>query len=224
MAAIGTVYQKDISAVAVLSSSNITSPKQLDGKHYASYEARYEDAIVAQMIKNDGGSGDFEISYPPKLDIWEGMLKGQSDATWIFLNWEALQAKARGIELNCFAMDDFDVPYSYSPMIAVSQKSVNNNPTPYQSFLQASAAGFAYTAEHPAKAATILKQYLPEHDLDIDLVEAVEISAKHYFNEQGNWGRINPAVVTRFLRWLNENGLETSPLGYTDIVSSLSQD
>lgn len=41
--AICAILQKDLSCIATLKSSNIISPKLLDGKIYASYNARYED-------------------------------------------------------------------------------------------------------------------------------------------------------------------------------------
>ena len=43
--------QDNTSAIVTLKSSGIDSPKQLDGKRYASYGARYEGRIVQQMIK-----------------------------------------------------------------------------------------------------------------------------------------------------------------------------
>lgn len=55
------ILQEDISSIASLKSAQINSPKSLDGKTYASYKARYEDHIVKQMIKNDGGTGKINI-------------------------------------------------------------------------------------------------------------------------------------------------------------------
>jgi len=74
--AIYAVLQKDLSCIVTLKSSNITSPKMLDGKSYASYKARYEDHIVKEMIKNGGGEGDLHITYPEKLGIWNTLLTG----------------------------------------------------------------------------------------------------------------------------------------------------
>ena len=42
---------------------------------YASYGARYEGRIVQQMIRNDGGMGDYTESTPPMLGIWNTLLK-----------------------------------------------------------------------------------------------------------------------------------------------------
>ena len=53
--AIATIFQEDISAIASLESSNLKEPKDLDGRIYASYKARYEDRIIQEMIRNNGG-------------------------------------------------------------------------------------------------------------------------------------------------------------------------
>ena len=39
--------------------SGIERPRDLDGRKYASYGARYEGRIVQQLIRNDGGTGEF---------------------------------------------------------------------------------------------------------------------------------------------------------------------
>ena len=53
--ALATIFQNDISAIAVMKGNNINRPRDLDDKSYASYGARYEDLIIKQLIKNDGG-------------------------------------------------------------------------------------------------------------------------------------------------------------------------
>ena len=51
-----------------------TSP-QLDGKRYASYAARFEGRIVQQMLKADGGSGDYDELALPMLGVFNTLLK-----------------------------------------------------------------------------------------------------------------------------------------------------
>jgi hypothetical protein len=58
-----------------LASSGIDRPSKLDGKTYASYGARYEGRIVQQLIRNDGGKGEYTESTPPMLGIWNTLLK-----------------------------------------------------------------------------------------------------------------------------------------------------
>ena len=56
--------------MSATNTDKIKSPKDLDGKSYASYNARYEDKIIYEMVKNDGGRGNIDFVYPEKLGIW----------------------------------------------------------------------------------------------------------------------------------------------------------
>ena len=89
--AVAALFQSDISAIVVTDDSGIKRPKDLDGKSYASYGARYEDLIVKQLIKNDGGLGDVNISYPNRLGVWDTVSNKTFDSTWIFMNWEGIE-------------------------------------------------------------------------------------------------------------------------------------
>ena len=59
--------QRSTSAIVTLTSSGLSRPRDLDGKVYASYAARFEGRIVQRMIQNDGGKGEFEERTPPML-------------------------------------------------------------------------------------------------------------------------------------------------------------
>lgn len=90
--------------------SGISRPKELSGKRYASYGARYEGRIVQQMIKNDGGDGEYiEDTTMGMLGVWKTLLTGKADATWVFMAWEGVMAKLGGVELNVFQLDDYKV-------------------------------------------------------------------------------------------------------------------
>eukprot|EP00854_Cymbomonas_tetramitiformis_P002332 gene2332-3058_t len=67
---VAAVLQAQTSAIVTTKDSGLERPKQLDGKVYASYAARFEGRIVQQMIKNDGGTGDYDERVLPMLGIW----------------------------------------------------------------------------------------------------------------------------------------------------------
>ena len=100
-------YLRFCLVTATLRKSRIERPRQLDGKRYASYGARYEGRIVQKMIQNDGGKGDFEELVPAKLGIWNTLLQGEADATWVFSGWEGCAASIAGIELHEFKLSDY---------------------------------------------------------------------------------------------------------------------
>ncbi len=43
--------------------------------------------------------------------------QGTADATWIFQAWEGVQARRAGVELNSFALGDYNIQYGYSPVL-----------------------------------------------------------------------------------------------------------
>ncbi|MEO0472907.1 MAG: ABC transporter substrate-binding protein [Bacteroidota bacterium] len=216
---IGTIFQHDLSAIAVLAKGKINRPRDLDGKKYASYQARYEDEIVRQMIQNDGGSGQFEIEYPAKLGIWETILDRQFDATWIFLNWEGVAAENLGVSLRLFNMRDYQVPYSYSPLIAASNQKIQSMPDLYRAFLQATRKGFLFAQDHPTQAITVLQPLLSESDQGINLTKALALSTPA-FGTPDNWGQMALSEVDQFLLWLRKKGLESTPLTSSELVTN----
>ena len=69
------------------------------GRRYASYGGRFEEAIVKQMIRNDGGDCNSvrihtlpKHGYTPDIEaessvVAANLKHGLSDATWIFEHW-----------------------------------------------------------------------------------------------------------------------------------------
>lgn len=209
--AIATLFQEDLSAIACKASTGIKSPKDLDHATYASYNARYEDAIVQQMIKNDGGKGIIKCVYPDKLGIWETIEKDQVQATWIFTNWEGVQAAQEQTELVLFQLKDYGIPYSYSPVICCSQQSISTKEVALKSFLKATKRGFFYAQKHPEKAAEILKTLVPEQDKNMDLYKSILLTCD-VLGEQKHWGQMKPDGIQNFLTWLQDQKLENHHL------------
>lgn len=206
--ALATIFQKDLSAIVVLPDRGITSPKYLDGCSYASYKARYEDAIVKKMIQNDGGKGQLSIGYPDKLGIWETLVNGTYDATWIFRNWEGADASAKGIALKEFIMADYGIPYGYSPVIMANRPQVEANSGLFSKFLKATKRGFLFAQAHPAEAVACLAPFVAESDAQIDLLQS-QLLTNPYYGGPEHWGNMVPDKVDAFLEWLYNNGLES---------------
>lgn len=206
--AIYAILQQDLSCIVTLKSSNITSPKFLDGKLYASYKARYEDHIVKEMVKNDGGKGDLKIIYPEKLGIWNTLLSGKADATWIFDNWEGIEASGKNIELNKFTLAEFDIPYGYSPIVLTKKENITKQKELYSKFIKATQNGFLYAKNNLTESTEILSRYVTEYDLkNIDLEKAISFSTP-YFGNESNCGIMKQERISSFIKWLVDRGLE----------------
>lgn len=216
--ALAAMYQEDVSAI-VVKDQTINSPIDLDGKSYASYKARYEDKIVEQVIKNDGGKGSVNMLYPDKLGIWETVLKNKADATWIFTNWEGIQAQETNEQLSYFKLKDYDIPYSYSPVLVAEISNINRKKEAIKKFMNATKKGFLFSKDNPEKACVVLSKHVPKYDENINLIKALSASSP-FFGDQDNWGMMDPTSVYTFLLWLHKNNLETTRFMPSDIITN----
>ncbi len=206
--AVYAILQKDLSCIVTLANSGIQSPKELDHKIYASYKARYEDFIVQEMVKANGGKGNLNLSYPDKLGIWETLLTGKADATWIFDNWEGVEAEMQQVALNKFYLHDYGIPYGYSPVIVANGAKLSEYNPAYSKFIQATQHGYIYAQQHPSEAAEILSKHVTERDrMKIDVFKTIERTAPHFGNAE-KIGRMHHERVQAFLHWLVKHQLE----------------
>tara|TARA_B100001057_G_scaffold499134_1_gene608676 strand:+ start:1497 stop:2408 length:912 start_codon:yes stop_codon:yes gene_type:complete len=213
-----TIFKEDVSAIATIKSKKIIRPRQLDGKSYASYKARYEDEIVKKMIVNDGGKGNLKIYYPQRLGVWNTLIEKKYDSTWIFINWEGVEASKKKIDLELYKMSEFNIPYSYSPILFSSNNYIQNNPNIVKKFIESSREGYQYCYENMKEVIDILNEYIPESDYEMDLLECLNIS-KDYFGPKDQFGKIDLNKVDIFLKWLNNNNIENNSFEVNDIIS-----
>ena len=215
-----TIFQEDVSAIATVDSNNILRPKHLDGRSYASYKARYEDKIVKKMIINDGGKGNLKIFYPKRLGVWNTLIENKYDSTWIFINWEGVEASKKNIDLELYKMSDFGIPYSYSPILFSSSDYINNNSNTVKKFIESSRKGYIYCYENMDEAVSILNKFVPITDKGIDLIECLKISIDH-FGSKENFGKIDLKKIDIFLKWLKDNNIENNSFIANDIISNI---
>lgn len=207
--AIAAVLEQDASAVAVRADSGITRPRDLDGRVYASYAARFEEGIVKEMIRADGGRGDITVVRPKKLGIWDTILSREADATWMFENWEGVEAKMQGVELRCFRMGDYGIPYGYSPLLLVNEgRDVNAEVV--KKFLKATKMGFHMATEKPEEAARILQGYVPAGTEEKLVLESQRwLAERQTYGSPKDWGRMSSKKWEEWIGWLRAQGLLT---------------
>eukprot|EP01048_Picozoa_sp_COSAG05_P005496 COSAG05_NODE_327_length_11345_cov_16.236884_7_plen_249_part_00 len=197
--------------------------KKLDGKIYASYAARYEGRIVQKLLQADGGSSEYQEVPHSFLQVWEPILwlyspdvlqRGEADATWVFMGWEGVEAKLKGVELNAFYLQDFGIPYGYAPVLMATPALLESEPAMVKAFLAAAAKGFEFAAAEPEEAAALLivgSQAENGIRLDEVLVQASQKElASAYLDAEGKWGRMTEARWSEYLDWLSEAGLLTT--------------
>uniref|UniRef100_A0A061R8B7 Thiamine pyrimidine synthase n=1 Tax=Tetraselmis sp. GSL018 TaxID=582737 RepID=A0A061R8B7_9CHLO len=215
--AVAAILQKQTSAVVSPSTGTVGRPRDLDGRTYASYAARFEGRIVQQMVINDGGEGKFQEMTPPMLGIFETIMKGKADATWVFMGWEGIEAQLKGVSLNAFYPQDYGIPYAYAPCLVAHPDTLQNKPEVIRRFLSASARGWQMAAKRPEESAlTLVKLALEENGVKLNPAmteqSAAYLADKCLDEETGEWGVMKEEVWDRYISWMCDSGLLTTAM------------
>jgi len=154
------ILQHTAQEIAVLGSSDITRPADLDGKIYAGFGYPNEVPTLEAVIRADGGTGDFDVV---TLDTaaYEALYAGRADFVITFTAWEGIEAELRGIELREFGFTDYGFPDFYQVVLACNTDWLDAEPELARGFVGATARGLEFAHERPDESAVILVERNP---------------------------------------------------------------
>jgi ABC-type nitrate/sulfonate/bicarbonate transport system substrate-binding protein len=210
------VLQRTASEVAVLASSDIERPSDLDGRVYAGFGYPNEEPTLRAMIRADGGEGEFTAV---TLDsaAYEALYAGRADFSISFSAWEGVEAARRGIELRTFRFSDYGVPEFYQAVIACDARWVAREPDLARRFVEATARGYEAAVEDPEAAVGDLLAANPgvyEADPGLPLASQVFLVEGGYLvDEEGRVGTQTRTMWADYTTFLFESGLLTGPDG-----------
>jgi len=202
------ILQHQVNALIVKQDSEFKSPKDLSGATYGGFGLPFEEPVVNEMIKDDGGSGDVK-NVILNTGAYEAVYNGQVDTSLAFKTWELIEAADRGIELREFPVQDYGVPDTYNVVLACNGDWLKENPELAKAFVQATAKGFEFAVEDPKAAAKILIEANPGAFPTEQLVyQSADMLAKSYYDDQeGNFGCQTKERWTEYPTWLYEQGI-----------------
>jgi ABC-type nitrate/sulfonate/bicarbonate transport system substrate-binding protein len=207
---IAAIIQHNTSALVTLASSGLTRPGLLDGKIYGGFGAPYEDAVVGEIIKKDGGKGVFK-SVKLSVDAMDALKAHRVDFVWIFEGWEGIQAAREGVKLNTFYITDYGVPDYYTPNIITSPTEIKQKADVLHRFMKATARGYEYARTHPQDSAQALLALAPPGTFpDTGLVTASqEYLSPRYADPGRKWGLQDAAAWHGYPQFiLNSGGVQ----------------
>lgn len=215
VAAVAAILQHNTSGIISLKEDDITSPKGLSGKRYATWSLPIEQAMMENIVTADGGDYSQVELIPEYIYDESAALKEDTvDAIWVYYAWAGIATEQAGLDTNMWYFKDINPVFDYySPVIVANTDYLAENPEEAKAFLAATAKGYEYAIAHPDEAADLLCEEVPE--LDPELVHASQNwIADQYKAEVDQWGYIDPERWDAFYAWLYENGLsEEIPAG-----------
>lgn len=205
--AVAAILQHNTSGVISLKEDNITSPKGMENKNYATWDLPIEQAILRNVVEEDGGNFDNVNLIPEYVTDEAAALQQDIDAIWVYYAWAGIATELAGLDTNMWYFKDINPVFDYySPVIVANTDFLSDNPDVAKAFLDATRKGYEYAIDNPSDAADILCKEVPE--LDSELVHASQDwLAGEYKAEVEQWGYIDPARWDAFYAWLYEEGL-----------------
>lgn len=206
--AVAAVVQHNTSGIISRKGEGMDTPKGLEGKKYATWDAPIEKAMMENVVEADGGDFSKVGLIPSTVTDEVSALESKSvDAIWIFYAWAGVATEVAGLETDYFAFKDINPAFDYyTPVIIGNNEFLEKEPETAKKFLSAVKKGYEDAIEDPDGAAEILCEAAPE--LDQELVKASQEYLKdQYIADADRWGYIDPDRWNLFYNWLNENGL-----------------
>ena len=174
---------------SLASNKDIKSPKDFDGKTFATFGSNESDAVIRRMIQTDGGKGTFD-KVTVGTSTFQTLSSKKADFGGFYATWEGVQADMYGPKLTCFTEPDYGVPGNADTIgVITSDKTISSNPGLVKKFVQATKKGYEYAYSHPDDAAAILVKEAPDANLKLDFVKK---SMKTIVDDQ-YWG--DPAKI-----------------------------
>ena len=210
------ILQHTAQEIAVLASSDIARPKDLDGRIYAGFGYPNEEPTLKSVIEADGGTGTFKTV---TLDTaaYDALYAKRADFVITFAAWEGLEAKQRGIELRTFKFGDYGFPDFYQVVLACDSRWLAAEPDLARAFIGATVRGFEFAADDPDGAAALLSAQNPGvFDGNPALpAESQKFLAEGGYlrDENGTVGRQTLAKWQGYSGFLFEQGLLAGPDG-----------
>lgn len=206
------ILQHNAQEIAVLASSSIKRPRDLDGKLYAGFGYPNEVPTLKAVIKADGGTGDFKVATLNSA-AYDALYHKQADFVITFTAWEGIEAKERGIDLRYFKFTDYGFPDFYQVVLACNTDWLASHPDVATRFVEATVKGFQFAQTDPDAAAQILIDQNPGvFDANKKLpLESARFLAQngYYVDASGQVGRQTLDEWTAYPKFLYDQGLLT---------------
>ncbi len=210
--AVAAVIQHNTSGIISRAGDGIDTPAGLTGKTYSTWESPIELAMLENVVNGDGGDFSQVTLIPNDItDEPAALAAHQTDAIWVFEGWGYINSEVEGIDCDYFNFSDVNPVFDYyTPVIIANNDYLAENPDQAKAFMEATAKGYEYAAEHPEEAADMLIAGDNTGSLKgaEELVKKSQefLSAK-YIDDADSWGVIDADRWNAFYSWLYENEL-----------------
>jgi putative hydroxymethylpyrimidine transport system substrate-binding protein len=202
----------------------ISSPKDLEGKRIARYDAPLPDAQF-QVFAQAQGIDVATITFVPAGDNgYPVMMADQADCTQAGVFEPSFYRADTGRDPVTFYYTEWGLPDWYWEIVAVNPGWAAANGDALRRFLGVLQRGYEYSRDNVQPSLDWLYGQYPETaptgevEYNADAMTAMFARQRDYV-EGKPWGYMDPAIWQRFADLLLENGVLTEPVDVTTLVT-----
>ncbi|MGT2912012.1 ABC transporter substrate-binding protein [Streptococcus cameli] len=208
--AVAAIVEHNTSGIISATQANITTPKDLVGKKYGTWNDPIELGMLETLVTEAGG--DFEkVEKVPNTDANSvtPIANKMFEAAWIYKGWDGVMAEKEGIETNFFYLTDFEKAFDYySPVIIANNDYLKENEDEAKKVLKAIKKGYQFAIENPEESAEILIKHAPALGNQKEFVVASqEYLSSQYAANPEDWGKFDAERWNAFYAWAHEKGI-----------------
>ncbi len=211
---IAAITAHNTSGLIVLEESGINSPRDLDGKIYGGFGLPYEQAVISQVIRSDGGEGEFQ-NITLEVAAMQALESNKIDFVWVYEGWESLITEQQGLKTRFFPITDYGIPDYYTPNIITGAEQLKNRKDELRKFMKATMKGYEFARTNPKEAAQILIDANPSGTLPNAeiVIKSQEYLSKAYADKNKPWGVQSKEYWTNYPEFMLKNNAVTDSKG-----------
>lgn len=217
---IAAIVESNTSALIALADSGIHHTRDLDGKIYGGFGAPYEEAVIKEIIKKDGGEGTFQ-NVILDVDAMQALETGKIDFVWVFMGWDVINAERKGLKLVVFPINKHGIPDYATPNFITHPDAVAERSKNIQKFMNVTRKGYEFAILHPEEAAKILIKQAPKGTFPDEsfVMESQKYLSSRYALKGQPWGKQTKESWTAYPSFMLKQGAIKDAKG--EIVASL---
>ena len=120
--------------------------------------------------------------------------------------WEGVEAELEGITLHAFKLEDYGIPYGYSPVIARNAQDSKLSDAVTTKFIEATLEGYEFAIKNADEAAALLSKYCDPPKTE-EFLRRSQASINYYYSDGTKLGIMEQKKWATWLSWLEGKGM-----------------
>jgi ABC-type nitrate/sulfonate/bicarbonate transport system substrate-binding protein len=191
---------------AVLAQPDVARPRDLEGRKVGVTGLPSDDAVLASIVKGDGGDPDKVKKVTVGFNAVQALLSRKVSGATAFWNAEGVALKAKRPGMRSFQVDDYGAPSYPELVLATSRETLEANGPVVRATIRALRRGYEGTINDPESAVSALTDAEPSLKRDLTAQELDAVSPS-FVAGAGFYGQLRPDVLAKWATWEQRFGI-----------------